>query len=72
MPPNLTKGEVFAYSTVRLEFTDARDAGTGTGFFYRFELGTKYFDVIVTNRHVVEGAASIRFYLTRADVTDRA
>jgi Trypsin-like peptidase domain len=67
MPLHLTKGEELAYCTVRLEVTTALEKSTGTGFFFRFEDGSKKCEVIVTNRHVVEGALSIRFYLTKAD-----
>lgn len=46
--------EQAAHSTVRVE----TDIGTGTGFFSRFGLdGEKSIPVIVTNKHVVSGAA---------------
>jgi hypothetical protein len=66
MPPPLSPAEQLAYSTVRIETVAINGAiGTGTGFFYRLaETGDKHVPVIVTNKHVVAGAAKGRFRLT--------
>lgn len=61
--------EQLSHSTVRIE-CDRPDGtvSTGTGFFYRLdEDGDKHVPVIVTNRHVVEGATRGRFFLTLKD-----
>lgn len=61
--------EQLAYSTVRIEAVqkDGR-VGTGTGFFFKLnDDGKQYVPVIVTNRHVIEGAHRGRFSLTTAD-----
>ena len=58
-----------AYTTVRIEAIqkDGRTA-TGTGFFFKLnDDGKHYVPVIVTNKHVVEGALKGRFSLTTAD-----
>lgn len=55
----LSISEQLTYSTIRIE-CQLIDGGrsTGTGFFYRFcDDGTSHIPVIVTNKHVVEGAS---------------
>lgn len=62
----LSPAEQFAHSTVRIE-CDLADGGvgTGTGFFYSLDRnGDQHIPVIVTNKHVVEGAVKGRFLLT--------
>ena len=68
MPPQLTVTEGLAYSTLRLRvaLADGR-VSTGTGFFYNFVIGEKYFVGLVTCRHVFEGGVSVRFHMTRAE-----
>lgn len=66
MSAELSPAETLAYSTVRIE-TEIGGGGTatGTGFFYRLaEEGERFIPVIVTNKHVVEGATRGRFKLT--------
>lgn len=69
MSPPLSLSEQLAHSTVRIEIeTVAGCKGTGTGFFYRFaDQGDKHIPVIVTNKHVIEGAQRGRFNVTLAD-----
>lgn len=65
----LAPSELIAHSTVRIE-VEAADGkrGTGTGFFFRFaQEQERHVPVIVTNKHVVEGAVRGRFYLTTGD-----
>ena len=62
----LSPAEQFAHSTVRIE-CDLNGGGvsTGTGFFYALNRSeTQHVPVIVTNKHVVEGAVRGRFLLT--------
>lgn len=65
----LSPAEQLAHSTVRIEcdLADGR-IGTGTGFFYSLDRnGDQHVPVIVTNKHVVEGALRGRFLLTLQD-----
>lgn len=69
MAAPLAPSEQIAHSTVRIEVETADGKrGTGTGFFFSFanESG-KYVPVIVTNKHVVEGAVRGRFHHSTAD-----
>ncbi len=63
---NLSPAEKLSHSTVRIECDLASGGvGTGTGFFYSLDrTGDQYVPVIVTNKHVVEGATRGRFILT--------
>ena len=61
--------EQLMHATVRLEAKNAAGqvVSTGTGFFFRlFETPNTRADVVVTNKHVVAGAASMILYLTMA------
>ena len=62
----LSPAEQLARSTVRIECDLAGGGvGTGTGFFYSLDRdGDQHVPVIVTNKHVVEGAVKGRFLLT--------
>jgi hypothetical protein len=62
--PQLTVGEQLAHCTVRIE----TNLGTGTGFFYRMAVdeGGVHIPVIVTNKHVIDGALTGRFLISRA------
>ncbi len=61
----LTLSEQLAHSTVRIECDLPNGIGTGTGFFYGLNRnGDKHVPVIVTNRHVIEGAIRGRILLT--------
>ena len=62
----LSPAEQFAHSTVRIECDLAGGGvGTGTGFFYSLDRnGDQHIPVIVTNKHVVDGAVKGRFLLT--------
>jgi hypothetical protein len=68
---NLSASEQITYSTVRIEceYTDGTN-GTGTGFFFRFlhdENSNSYVPVVITNKHVIDGAAKGRLIFTKAD-----
>ncbi|TCT24247.1 S1 family peptidase [Thiobaca trueperi] len=62
----LSPAEQLAHSTVRIECDLAGGGvGTGTGFFYSLDRNeNQHIPVIVTNKHVVEGAVKGRFLLT--------
>ncbi len=69
MKRELSPFEQLSHSTVRIE-TDYPDGGRGTGsaFFYRFAVQSEqHVPVIVTNRHVIQGASRGRFLLTLQD-----
>jgi hypothetical protein len=58
--------EQLNFSTIRVETEGPAGRGTGIGFFYRAELQGKgvHVPIIVTNRHVAEGATIIRLRFT--------
>lgn len=62
----LSPSEQLAHSTVRIEcLFPGNVVGTGTGFFYSLHRKEdKHVPIIITNRHVVEGASDARFMLT--------
>lgn len=65
----LSPAEQLAYSTVRIE-CDLPEGmiGTGTGFFYSLFINSNQHEpLIITNKHVVEGAIKGRFLLTLQD-----
>jgi hypothetical protein len=65
---SLSPAERLAHSTVRIECDLPGGVGTGTGFFYSLDRdGDRHIPVIVTNKHVVEGAKKGRFLLTLQD-----
>lgn len=63
---SLSPAEQLAHSTVRIEcYLDGGGLGTGSGFFYSLnEQGDQHVPVIITNKHVIEGASKGRFILT--------
>lgn len=62
---SLSPAEQLAHSTVRIECDLPGGIGTGTGFFYSLDRkGDQHIPVIVTNKHVVQGAKKGRFLLT--------
>lgn len=64
----LSPVEQLAHSTVRMECDVPGGTSTGTGFFYSLdETDGQHVPVIVTNKHVVTGAAKGRFLLTLQD-----
>lgn len=71
MGMDLKLNEQFLYSTVRIECLLANGkSSTGTGFFFEFFHDSEdkvTIPVIVTNKHVVDGATEGRFLLTLAD-----
>lgn len=68
---NLSISEKISYSTVRIECDyENGTSGTGTGFFYNFLIDKEnktHIPVIITNKHVINGALRGRFILTTAD-----
>lgn len=55
-PNNLSLTEQLAYSTIRIEVSNGKESGVGTGFFFRFlEKDSLNVLAIVTNKHVVRG-----------------
>ena len=65
MSNRLTLTDLLNYTTVRIEVeTKDGNMASGTGFFFKFNESEKgYQPVIITNKHVVEGAKSGAFYL---------
>jgi hypothetical protein len=66
MPKELSFTEQLAYSTVRIETElSVSERGTGTGFFFQLpHEGDSKIPLMVTNKHVVEGALKGTFKLT--------
>lgn len=60
----LSLTEKLAHSTVRIQVQTKDGYGTGTGFFFNFNFGDKSVPVILTNRHVIEGAIKGTVLLT--------
>lgn len=57
------------YATVMLVATLPNgDISTGSAFFYRFTVDTNKLLVVVTNKHVVSGAATVKFRLHEASL----
>ena len=68
MSPNaLSPVEQLIHTTVRIECqTIAGGTSTGTGFIYKFcEQNEKFVPVIITNKHVVENAATAKIHFTK-------
>lgn len=68
---NLSASEQITYSTVRIEceYQD-NSSGTGTGFFFQFlkdEETGNHIPVVITNKHVINGAIKGRLILTKAN-----
>jgi hypothetical protein len=62
---NLSPAERLAHSTVRIECDLTDGLATGTGFFYSLNRqADQHVPVIITNKHVVEGAVKGRFVVT--------
>ena len=63
----LSAAEQLMHTTVRLECElDSGGVSTGTGFFFAFKLdGDKQIPLIVTNKHVINGAITGTFVLTK-------
>ena len=57
-----------AHITVRIECkTKNNGISTGTGFYFNFTNSKMQVPVVITNRHVVENATSVKFQFTEAD-----
>ncbi|MFP3356836.1 serine protease [Planococcus sp. SIMBA_143] len=56
------------HSTIRIEASFPNGVnGTGTGFFYRYNVHGREIPVIITNNHVVDGAMKLNFKFTIED-----
>lgn len=71
---NLSTSEQITYSTVRIE-CDYQDqtSGTGTGFFFQFlkdETTGRHIPVVITNKHVINGATKGRLIFTKANANN--
>lgn len=65
-PQLLTPAEQLLHTTVRLECETANGLVTGTGFFFRFMIDeTQYVPLIVSNKHVIDGALKGTFVITK-------
>lgn len=64
--------ERLLFTTFRIETRLASGlTGTGTGFLFHFRLDdTRHLPVIITNKHVIEGAVTGKFQLHEADTVD--
>lgn len=71
---DLSISEQLTYSTVRIEceYNDG-NSGTGTGFFFRFledPESNSYIPVVITNKHVIDGANKGRLIFTKANANN--
>jgi S1-C subfamily serine protease len=65
---NLSIIEQVAYSTIRIEVSNGKESGIGTGFFFRFlEKDGLNIPAIVTNKHVIRGMSKGTFLFTSAN-----
>lgn len=67
----LSLTEQLTYTTVRIEcdYADGT-SGTGTGFFFKFledDINNTYVPVVITNKHVINGAVRGRLIITKAN-----
>jgi hypothetical protein len=72
MAPPYSLSDELGFSTVRIESTspDGR-LSIGTAFFFRFPIDTNnHLPILVTNKHVIEGALTGRFLLRLQDPND--
>lgn len=64
----ISSSEMLCYSTVRIECLDSGGISTGTGFFFDFGESEDINElVIITNKHVVEGAVQGKLIFVKAD-----
>src|SRR5205085_9226226 len=71
---NLSLSEQISYSTIRVECDFANGSGTGTGFFFKFLDDTatgQHVPVVITNKHVIEGAIRGRLIFTKASADNK-
>jgi S1-C subfamily serine protease len=55
------------YSTLRIEAQLPNSTSVGTGFIVLYEKGDMEYLFVVTNKHVVNGASSVKFFFTKSD-----
>jgi hypothetical protein len=60
--PMTTPATSIYLSTLRIQALDSsmRIFGLGTGYFYDFPIGDAHIPVLITNKHVINDAASLR------------
>jgi hypothetical protein len=71
---SLSLSEQITYSTVRIECDFANGSGTGTGFFFKFledKATGQNVPVVITNKHVIEGAIRGRLIFTKASTDNQ-
>jgi len=71
---SLSASEQITYSTIRIECEYDDGVGTGTGFFFRFlhDAATgNHVPVVITNKHVIEGAKRGKLIFTKADTNNQ-
>ncbi len=70
----MTISEELTYSTIRLQaFYDDESVSYGTGFFMNFNINEEkntYQPVIITNKHVVNGAKYVKYSICKSDIND--
>lgn len=69
MNKNLSTIEQLCFSTIRIETRNDNSIGTGTGFFFNFNIDGQVIPFIVTNKHVVKGMKEGIFFMTEEDET---
>ena len=73
---NLSLSEKLTYSTVRIECRYHNgESGTGTGFFFKFlenKDDKSYIPVVITNKHVIDGAKMGRLLFSKATKNNKA
>lgn len=71
-PPTINE---MLYLTVRIEASGPVKTGTGTGFMFNYhvkdEAGEADAPFLVTNKHVIKGMTSGRFFFTKSDPTGK-
>lgn len=59
--------EQLCFSTIRIETRNDNSIGTGTGFFFNFNIDGQKIPFVVTNKHVVRGMEEGVFFMTEDD-----
>ena len=71
MPKELSIYEQLEFCTTRIEGKDGKGASwSGTGFFFYLDMGdnsNRIMPLIITNKHVVEGAAQLTIQFSKAN-----
>lgn len=62
-----TIAEQLLFTTVRIETSTANGTGAGTAFIFSYQQEEKQYLFLVTNKHVIKGATTGRFFFTLRD-----